>query len=305
MILKPDISFCRREEFFDKNPGIGESEREAAGEYLYADFGAGECEVRYALSHSCLIFRYFSEDTGYYFSAPYPLSDTCDTDAAYADIAEYCRLEEIHRVIIDVLPEELDACIGNAKKYDASELDDGTYLVRFYTECTELAELPEIMEGDIYLCEPVGAYADSYSRLINDRDHNRFYGYDAYEDLQTADGAAYVEQIRSEFDRRVSISYAATVMGEGGENIFVGEGTLYGFGGDGTARAAFRVLPEYTRRGYGRAIFRALCAAAKSIGVDRIVCEVMAENLPSLSLLDGLGYSRCRVGDIEVYTIKL
>ncbi|MBE6634719.1 MAG: GNAT family N-acetyltransferase [Ruminococcaceae bacterium] len=305
MIFKPDISFCKSEELFTKTPYLTPEEVDVAKEYLYSDFSAEECEVRYAIAHFCFIFRYYSEDTGYYFSAPYSISERSDTAAAYAAVAEYCRLEEIPRVIIDVLPEELDVCIGGAKDYDASELDDGTYIVSFYTECMRLEDLPEAMEGDIYLAEPVSAYSDAYCRLISDKEHNKYYGYDAAGDISDLDGEEYVELVRSEFDRRVSMTYAATVLDGDGKNLLVGEAALYGFDGEGHARAAFRVLREHTRRGYGRSILRALVNIARGIGLHSLICEVMQDNAPSLALLSSMGYS-CAIRDgIAVFEIPL
>ncbi len=305
MIFKPDMTFCEKAALLASIRHLTVDEQEAAKEYLYTDFFAENCEVRYAVVHCCFVFRYYSDDTGYYFSAPYMLSERADVAAAYKAIADYCRLEEIPRVIIDVLPEELDMCIGGAKLYDATELDDGTYMVSFYTECMKLDELPEMMEGDVYLCEPVSAYADDYRRLIGDKEHNRYYGYDACEDLGSRGAEEYVDLIRSEFDRRISMSYAATVLGADGRNVFIGEGTLYGFDGEGSARAAFRVLPEYTRRGYGRSIFSGLMKIAREIGLSTLICEVMIENEPSLALLASLGYPHTLCDGVAVYEIQL
>ena len=90
---------------------------------------------------------------------------------------------------------------------------------------------------------------------------------------------------REDFDRSESMTFAATVLSDVGENVFVGEGALFAFDGRGAASFSFRVLPEYHRRGIGKKIFMGLFGIAESIGVDTLIGEVMAENAASRTLI--------------------
>ena len=104
------------------------------------------------------------------------------------------------------------------------------------------------------------------------------------EDIPNGKGIDFIKNAREEFERSESMTFAATVM-EGGENRFVGEGAIYAFDGRGSACVAFRVHPDYHRRGIATKIFNGLLRIAKEIGLKKIIAEVKSENTPSLNLL--------------------
>ena len=98
--------------------------------------------------------------------------------------------------------------------------------------------------------------------------------------------------------------FAATVQGDGGENIFVGDGTLSRFDGRGKADAAFRVLPEHQGKHYGRMILEAIAEIAEGLGLKGLTLEVMTDNAPSLATLAPYGEPTVR-DSVAYYELKI
>ena len=269
--------------FLSEYPTLTEEERESAGEFLAS--ADADSEVAFAYASGALILRYFDTDEGYFFSAPYALSESFDLESAYGAISEYCRTEEIPELIVDVLEEEIPLALRGAIEYETYENEEGTYTVRVYKPTELCDELPEVLSGHVYLGEFADKYADDYEKLIKNVNLNRYFGYNLIDDIPDGGGLDYIEAVRDDFDKSRSMTFAATVLSNAGENIFVGEGALYGFDGRGTARVSFRVLPEYHGKGYGTSILEGLIAIARELSLAKLIGEVMAENSPSIALM--------------------
>jgi RimJ/RimL family protein N-acetyltransferase len=255
------------------------------GEYILQAEQMDAEEILGAYSCGCLAFRLYSSDTGYYFAAPIPLCESADIGEVYSEIYAYCLREAIPAVVVGVPEEDLAIATDGMRAAEVSEMSEGEYLVSIVTECMRCEEIPEAMYDRVYLGEFALRYAEDYARLVEDKELNRYYGYDLTEDVNATSPTDYVEAVRDEFERGESITLAATVLGEDGENVFVGEGVLYAFDGRGASSFAFRVLPEYQGQGLGKEIFLALCRIAESIGLARISSDVMVENAASVHLL--------------------
>ena len=254
-------------------------------------------EIFVSISHGCLLFRLFSEETGYYFWPAAEVSADADIEGAYRAIASYCTLEAIREVYVDIPKEHLDAVIGERGHVRTEDVSDGEgeyFAVTVENECTLLEEIPEAEYGRIYLGEFALAYAGDYEKLVTDRRLNRYFGYSLTDDIPNGTGADFIAAVREEFDRRESVTLAATTLSPDGENIFVGEGVLYAFLGDGTASLSFRLLPEYHGQGLGTELCLALCKLAKDIGLCRLRGEVLSENAASLAVM-----RRCGFGEIS------
>ena len=271
---------------------LTEEERACASEYLgmSAENADGdEVEIRYAISHGCLLFRLFDGAVGYYFWPAVPLSESADASAAYADISEYCLLEAVREVYLDLPAEDVELVTLGKTHPTVTDISDGegeAFAVEIDNECTLLSDLPEIMYEDIYLGEIALAYAKDYERLVTDRELNKYYGYDILADVPDGGGEELISFVRAEFDRREALTLAATVLSEEGENVFIGEGTLYAFRGDSTASVAFRILPEWQGKGYGKKLYLALARLACEIGLTALHGEVYRENLRSIALMN-------------------
>ncbi len=281
------ITFLDKSEFYKKN-FLNKEELSSAEEFTESFEGNDDLEVKFAYSHGNLIFRYFSEETGYYFSPPYTLSGNECQENAFCDISEYCKLQEIPEILVDLIEEEIPLALRGAKHYDIDTDEDGMSMLRIYTECMMQEELPEILSGNVYLGEFSVKYAEDYEKLIKNENLNLHFGYNLCDDVLNGDGKDCIEFVREEFEKGKSMTFAATVL-SGDENVFVGEGCLYAFDGRGSASVSFRVLPEYHKKGYGTDIFEGLLAIAKSIGLLKVAAEVKAENKASLFLLSKYG----------------
>ena len=296
------LKFVPSEDFFSEYGALTEAERESAGEFLAS--ADADSEIAFAYIGGALILRYFDTDEGYFFSAPYALSDSFDLESAYMAISEYCRTEEIPELIVDVLGEELALALRGAVEYETYENEEGTYTVRVYKPTEVCDELPETLSGDVYLGEFADKYAEDYEKLIKNVNLNRYFGYNLTDDIPDGTGLDYIEAIRDDFDKSRSMTFAATVLSNDGENVFVGEGALYGFDGRGSARVSFRVLPEYHGRGYGTSVLEGLIAIARELSLTELIGEVMAENSPSVALMSRFAEG-VLAGGIITYKIKL
>ena len=270
---------------------LSAGERREAEEYLGMSAVTGdgtEAEIRYSISHGCLLFRLFDHEMGYYFWPAVPLSDKADIRAAYASVSEYCVLEAIREVYVDLSPEDVELVTEGKTHPSVTDISDGegeAFAVEIENECTLLSDLPEIMYEDIYLGELAMPYAEEYARLVTDKETNRYFGYSLLSDVPSGSGEDLIDFVRAEFDRRESVTLAATLLSDSGENVFIGEGTLFAFRGDSTASVSFRLLPEWQGRGYGRKLYSALVALAGQIGLVALRAEVMRENVRSVELM--------------------
>lgn len=298
------LSFVDLCELDAKLAPLTDAEREEALFYTEQAEDMAADEICAEISHGCLLFREFSSDTGYYFEYPLPLSDGADIAAALGDIAEYCLSESIPEVIVGIPEEDLPSVTEGLTHPYLQQFEDGSYLLRVETECSLLDELPESMVADIYIGEFASRYAKDYARLVEDRELNKYYGYDMTADIKASRPEDYIVAVREEFSRGESMCFAATVSGDDGENIFVGEGTLSRFDGRGGADAAFRVLPEHQGRHYGRMILEALAEVAEGLGLKRLSLAVMTDNAPSLATLAPYGEPTVR-GSVAYYELKI
>ena len=278
------LKFVENSCFYSTFESLGAEEKESAREFVETVYDFGDFEVMYSYCAGCIILRYYSEDAGYHFDAPFPISNDADERAAFEAISEYCRLEAIPETVVGILPELLDDMLRGAENYSLGEDDDGTFAVKIITECMSCEFMPEIMVDDVYLGEFADKYASKYEDLIKNANLNCHFGYNLLEDMPFGDGMDFVNNAREEFERSESMTFAVTLE-ENGENIFVGEGTLYAFDGRGSALMAFRVLPDYHGRGIGRKTLIGLMRIAKELGLKNVVAEVKNENVPSVNLL--------------------
>lgn len=297
------LNFVDKSEFYSAFSDIDEDEREALCEFIESDYDFGDFEVKYSYYCGCLVLRYYSNDAGYHFDAPFPVSEKADEGAVFKAITEYCVAEAIPETIVGIDHDVLDLMLRGAENYSYGEDDDGTLAVRIITECMECEYLPETLYDDIYLGEFSSSYAAKYEELLKNEKLNCHFGYNILDDIPNGNGIDFIKNAKNEFERSESMTFAATVLAEG-ENVFVGEGTLYAFDGRGNASVAFRVLPEYHRGGVGTKIFRALMKIANEIGLKTVIAEVKKENTPSIALLSKFSLGR-EISDKVVFEFSV
>lgn len=244
-----------------------------------------ECEVKFALSHLCLITRIF--DFGRYsFIYPIPLSERADELEALLAANEYAMREEIERIFNDVPKESLPYFFESFRHLDidAADSEGESFRVKIKTECELLDEISEIDFGEISLTQLNDADTEPYARLCRDEETNKYWGYDYKEDFKDGVSDSYfLENARMDFLR----SSAITLALRHGES-FIGELTLYAFDGMGSCEIAIRLLPEARGKRFGNAAFSALSQYAKSIGLVRLFAFVDKSNAISIKYLGNL-----------------
>ena len=281
------ISFVESQRFFDVF-ALTDTERAEASEYITEGiFGEASAELFYSYSHGCLLIKLYSEDMGYYFWPAVPLSESGDTSAAYRAIAEYCKLEAIPEVYVDVSAEDVEIITAGAPHASVHDLGDGAFAVEIFTECMLSEFLPEHMYGELYFGELAPLYDSDYERLIKDTELNKYFGYNMCDDIPNGGGADFREAAVAQLECGEAMTFALTVYRDE-KNVFVGEAALYGFDGRGGASVAFRILPEWQGRGLGRAALCGSLEIAEKIGLTRVSAEVMEGNVRSRSLLSSL-----------------
>ena len=299
------IKFCDFSDFFNEYQSLTEEEAEILSEYLSDDGCFDDCEVKASYYRGCLIIRFYSDGAGYHFEAPIEITECADVSAAFVAISEYCVAEAIPETVVGIPPEYKDMMLRGALRYEEGEDEDGTSAIRILTECMLEEDLPEIMVDDVYLGEFAFAYAGKYEELLKNVNLNKHFGYNILDDMPDGNGIDFINSAREEFERGESMTFAATVLSENGENIFVGEGCLFAFNGRGEVSLAFRVLPEWHRRGIGTKIFVGLIKISRRLGLTAAKCEIKKENLASVALVSKYATSVYPEKDKNIYIIGL
>ena len=101
------------------------------------------------------------------------------------------------------------------------------------------------------------------------------------------------------------VALVATV-GEGKRTVIVGGGR-YVIVQPGTAEVAFAVVDQYHGQGIGRALLRHLVAIARDAALEKLVAEVLPDNIPMLKVFEKSGL-RCTArleGRVVQVTLRL
>ena len=139
--------------------------------------------------------------------------------------------------------------------------------------------VPTVELDGIRLDELCDGDKELYAQLCRDRELNKYWGYDAYEDNPDGSADFYLDVARRELADGVAIALAIRQNGE-----FVGEATVYGFDYRGSASIALRVLKGCHSRGIGSGATKALIQLAKDIGLSELKAEVLNENENSIKM---------------------
>jgi GNAT superfamily N-acetyltransferase len=96
------------------------------------------------------------------------------------------------------------------------------------------------------------------------------------------------------------------VVEEDGRTVIVGGGR-YIVVKPGEAEIAFAVVDDYQGRGIGSLLMRHVVAIARAAGVERLVAEILAENLPMLRVFEqsSLAVSTKRDAELLYVTLQL
>jgi RimJ/RimL family protein N-acetyltransferase len=269
--------------------------REVVDSLVYED----GVELALSVSSGCLVVRVCDEGR-YGFLFPFELSEDASLREAVFDISEYAMREEIGLTVYGVPEEYLSLFSEFRYLYTEGESEDGIYSVTVKNECMLLEEIPELCGERVKLNAILPSDISEYAMLSRDENVNKYWGYCYEEDCKSPDDAWFYENMRGEFERGVSVSFAVRL-----EDRFIGEVILYAFDGRGHAELAVRLLPELHGKGYGGEAVSLVMKFAESIGLCRLDSVVSCENKPSVKLFSALGKESENQGGKIIYRIYL
>ena len=245
----------------------------------FTDFMDEDVEIAVGASHGCLLIRIF--DLEYLFPYPIAMSDTADEISAANEIRCYALKEEIPLTFIDTPEQSLAALISLFRYADveAEDFERSSYTVRAKNELSLLDGIPTLCEGEISLSPLTTSDSPLYTRLAQDKEHNKYWGYDYSLDCVDADGEYFLKTASEEWSREVSLSLAIRYCGE-----FIGELIFYAFDFLGGAEVALRLLPEKCGKGYGSKALNAAVLMAKKLDILSLYATVKNANSASASL---------------------
>ena len=262
--------------------GMGEDEISLGREILDSLVYDGDAEFAVSVSSGCLLIRIC--DMGRYgFLFPFELTEDVDVRRAVLDISEYAMREEIECAVYGVPSEELGAFSDFRHTETLEETDSDTYTVVIKNECMLIEEIPELIGERVKLNEILPSDVSDYAKLSKDENVNKYWGYRYTEDCESPSDEWFYENMRSEFSRGVSVSFAVRLG-----DRFIGEVILYAFDGRGNAEIAVRLLPKFCGKGYARESLSLALTFARNIDLNEIRAVVNNENIPSIRLFSRL-----------------
>jgi ribosomal protein S18 acetylase RimI-like enzyme len=89
-----------------------------------------------------------------------------------------------------------------------------------------------------------------------------------------------------------------------GQKVIVGGGR-YVVVQPGKAEVAFVVIDQYQGQGIGSTLMRHVAAVARAAGLQELVAEVLAENVPMLKVFEKCGLSMTKIRESEVVQVTL
>lgn len=164
------------------------------------------------------------------------------------------------------------------------------YLVHVGTPALRAGQTLSLSRGGVVLTELREGDKAVYLRLNTDAENNRWWGYDYREDMNLTgpvDENTFFDAARYDMAAGDSVNLAVRLSADG---EMIGEAILWNFSPDGTAELGCRILPEYQKRGYGRAAFGAAAEyAARTLRV-RVAARCFRENAASRRMIEANGF---------------
>ena len=260
------------------------------------DFFADDVDADYALKDGFLFVRIFEDFLGYMFAYPIALCEGADERAALEEITAYCMKENLPEILYNVASDKLPTALRSVRHAEIHAMEKFAYAVEIKTELS-------MLEADVdFECEglsfslPSQKHAEDYYKLVCDKTHNKFYGYEITDDNPNITPADMIAELLREYGNRRSLTLFATQKGK-----FIGEGVLYDFDGRGSCEISFRVAENMTKKGFGRKILTALVEISGDLGLLALRARVHKDNEISLALLKSQGFAEIREENSVIY----
>ena len=259
-----------------------------------------DIEYGICLFSGCAIIRIF--DMGrYLFSFPYDICEGADLRMAIDAVGEYAMREEISLTFCDVPCECLSLFAGyRHMDVDAEDENGECYRVRIKRESDMIDEIPELEHARVKLNAITEADIADYASLCKNENVNKYWGYDYSEDVTDPSNRYFYENSNLEFMSGASVSFAVRH-----QDRFIGEAVIYAFDGKGSAEFAIRLLPAFHRIGLGTEGVKAICGAARKMGLIKLYARVMKNNIPSVGMLEKIADESVESEGFITFTIYL
>lgn len=239
-------------------------------------------EASYAVTEfgDCLLVRIF--DYGrYLFLYPFELSENARVEEAILEMTEYAMREEIGLTLTDVPMSGVSKLLELGFLHlDVDAEGERSFRVKVKTECELADTIPEFDIKGLHVSALREEDKELYAEICRDEELGRFWGYDYREDAPDADDEFFLNEASLGFARGVSLTLALR-----NEETFLGILELFAFDGRGGCEFALKIAREHQGRGYGSVATEAAIEAARRLGVLRISCDVMNENIRSVSIM--------------------
>ena len=268
------------------NLKFSDLDSEAKTRLAQGAFLGEDSDTDFCVSDGFLFVRVFDDSLGYIFRYPIALSDAQSERAALDKISAYCLKENIPEIIFEAEAAKLPLLLTNVRHAELHAMDGGFFIVEIKTELSLLESDIDFEYEGLSLSLPSQKYAKDYQRLVSDKAHNEFYGYELTDDNPDITPSDMIAELLREYGSRRSLTLFAAHKGK-----FVGEAVLYDFDGRGSAEISFRVGKNMTHRGFGKKILSSLLNIAENFGLLSLRARVHKDNEISLSLIKSQGFT--------------
>ena len=245
-------------------------------------FDYSDPDVSYAVcEHEGFILVRIFDLGRYMFLYPIEMRSEVDTDAALLALSEYAMREEIGFTLTGVPTCEVERLLRLGFRHlDVDLEDEDSYRVRVKTECELASDVGGFELNGLSVSLIDYDCASAYGELCRDAELNRFWGYDYREDAQDADDEFFIDEAKSGFARGASLTFALKFDGE-----LVGTSELFAFDGRGSCECAVKIARWAQGRGFGSLGIEAAIKVAQELGLSRLYCDVMNENVHSIRMV--------------------
>ena len=175
------------------------------------------------------------------------------------------------------------------------------YIVYINSPAAMLDKIPDIKSNNIVLTPFRESDKKAYLALNTDIENNRFWGYDYREDAGITgkiDRDTFYDMTMFDMRAGNSINFAIRLCPDG---EMIGETVLWNFTYDGEAELGCRILPQYSKHGYGRAAFAAAAGFAKEKLGLKVYARCFHENISSIRMITACGFEEWYSNDTYHY----
>lgn len=237
----------------------------------------GEAEVAVCEYKGLLLFRIF--DGEYLFPYPVEIDNGVEESDALRQISEYTLKEQIELTFTDVPNSEVEYLTSVFPKTTVYKVDDECSAVRVHTAFFEIPDDFSESFGTVTLSKLVPGDIPNYNRLNNDRNVNKYWGFECKNEALDEKNSFYFDEVKREESEKIALTLAVR---EG--DVLIGEVQFFEFDHALGAEMSIRLFSEFWGRGIGKNIVLWAKDFLKKQGVISIKARVKVHNTASIGL---------------------